>query len=201
MGMREVKKIDGRHAPKSVQNAARLAVAEAIKLTESRQDEADRLEFGPENSELSTVLYIKHADGGVTARKLRGNRGRRGRLGERGPSLTGRDGKVGPPGPEGVRGPKGLLGLPGPQGRQIVGPPGPPGPKGDAGATGLAPAHEWEGSKIRFRNPDNSWGRRVNVKGDTGGRGASARSSGGGTTAFIQERLDRVRSLAFFLGT
>ena len=55
MAMREIKKIPTRHAPKVVQDAARAAVAEAIKVTESRQDEADRLEFGPENTELATV--------------------------------------------------------------------------------------------------------------------------------------------------
>lgn len=205
---KKVEKINKEHSPRGMEAAARRAVVEVIKLTESRQDEGDRLEFGPEDSPLATVLYIKHADGGVTSRPLRGNRGRRGRLGERGRSgdtgragvegLQGDEGEQGEQGEQGVPGDVGGVGPPGVQGRQVV---GPRGPKGDTGETGLAPDHEWQETKLRFRNPDGSWGRRVNLQGSTGGRGGTSRSSGGATTAFIQERLDRLRSLAYFLGT
>lgn len=51
-------------------------------------------------------------------------------------------------------GPPGQIGLTGPQ--------GPPGP------TGGIPAHEWNGTQIRFRNPDGSWGPWVNLQGPQG---------------------------------
>lgn len=45
------------------------------------------------------------------------------------------------------------------------GDPGPQGPKGD---TGPVPAHEWNGTKLRFQKPDGEWGKFVDLKGDTG---------------------------------
>lgn len=42
---------------------------------------------------------------------------------------------------------------------------GPQGPKGDK------PAHEWVGSRIRFENPDGSWGDFENLKGPKGNDG------------------------------
>lgn len=202
--MREIGRINRHHTPAALQLAAREAVGEAIKIAESKNDGADRVEFGPEDTELATVLYLKHADSGVTSRDLRGNRGRRGRLGEAGaPGTMGRQGLQGKQGEQGLEGVQGDTGDKGLEGRQgevgIEGPVGPRGPKGD---TGLAPAHEWEEAKLRFRNPDGSWGRRVNLRGMTGGRGGQGEAgAGGGTTGLIQERFDSQRSLAFFLGT
>lgn len=45
------------------------------------------------------------------------------------------------------------------------GPAGLDGPKGDIG---LAPAHEWHGSKLRFQNPDGQWGKFTELKGPPG---------------------------------
>jgi hypothetical protein len=57
-------------------------------------------------------------------------------------------------GPKGDQGPQGEQG---PKGEQ-----GPQGPKGDK------PAHEWQGTSLRFENPDGSWGQFVNLKGQDG---------------------------------
>lgn len=98
--------------------------------------------------------------------------------GEKGDS--GRDGKDGIAGPRGERGPVGAAG------RDGVGIQGPKGQKGD---TGPAPDHEWRGTELRFRNPDGSWGKWVDLKGQPGrdGRksvivGSGSSSSGGGST-------------------
>ena len=45
------------------------------------------------------------------------------------------------------------------------GDPGPQGPKGD---TGPAPAHEWQGTKLRFQQPDGKWGKYTDLKGRDG---------------------------------
>lgn len=42
---------------------------------------------------------------------------------------------------------------------------GPQGPKGDA------PEHEWSGTRLRFQNPDGSWGEYTNLKGPKGEKG------------------------------
>lgn len=42
------------------------------------------------------------------------------------------------------------------------------GAKGDKGDTGPAPSHEWEESKLRFSNPDGTWGEFVDLLGKTG---------------------------------
>lgn len=205
MAMREVQRINHSHLPRALMLAAQQAVEEAIRVYESKDDAAERLEFGLEHSDIATVLYIKHADGQVTSRDLRGNRGRRGRLGVTGvPGVMGREGKVGPRGEEGELGPAGPRGLSfkGIDGRQgVPGPQGVPGLKGEKGEKGDAPEHEWQGTKLRFRNSDGSWGRFIMLQGMIGGRGrAGADGAGGGTTAFVQELLNRARSMAFFLG-
>lgn len=43
---------------------------------------------------------------------------------------------------------------------------GEPGPKGDK------PAHEWKGSKLRFEQPDGTWGKFVDLKGPAGKNGS-----------------------------
>lgn len=81
--------------------------------------------------------------------------------------------------------------------RNRVGPQGLQGEKGKQGKVGPAPEHEWNGTKIRFQNPDGSWGPFVDLKGpkgkpgekgDPGKNGASqivsveVPGSGGGTS-------------------
>jgi hypothetical protein len=195
--MREIGKINSHHAPSQFEKSARVAVAEAIRVYESDGDEADRLEFGPVNSDIAKVLYIKHADGDVSQRDLSGKRGRRGRAGIHG--LLGREGKTGLQGDTGDQGPQGGYGpkgAPGPLG--LIGRQGEQGPRGEKGDTGPVPIHKWDGTKLAFEIPGGGLGRFVNLKGDTGGRGMSAR--GGGNMANVQQSFDRVRSLAFFLG-
>ncbi len=43
--------------------------------------------------------------------------------------------------------------------------------KGSKGDTGLSPGHEWNGTSLRFMNPDGTWGNSVNLKGATGEKG------------------------------
>jgi len=45
---------------------------------------------------------------------------------------------------------------------------GEPGLVGKQGITGSPPAHEWDGTKIRFKNPDGTWGPLVELKGKAG---------------------------------
>ena len=40
---------------------------------------------------------------------------------------------------------------------------------GDPGQTGNPPAHEWQGTSLRFENPDATWGSLVDLKGESGG--------------------------------
>jgi len=72
-------------------------------------------------------------------------------------------GIIGPEGPQGPEGPAGADGQIGQDGRI-----GADGPAGADGATGLAPAHEWSGTSLRFANPDGSWGSFVNLQGPAG---------------------------------
>jgi hypothetical protein len=51
---------------------------------------------------------------------------------------------------------------------QIPGPIGLTGPQGPQGPTGDQPAYEWNGTQIRFENPDGSWGPWVNLQGPPG---------------------------------
>lgn len=41
------------------------------------------------------------------------------------------------------------------------------------GKDGNAPAHEWDGAKLRFRNPDGTWGKWVNLRGKKGEKGSA----------------------------
>lgn len=51
---------------------------------------------------------------------------------------------------------------------QVVGPIGLTGPQGPQGPVGAIPAHEWNGTQIRFQNPDGSWGPWVDLVGPAG---------------------------------
>lgn len=99
-----------------------------------------------------------------------GDTGPRGPAGEKGD--TGTQGPAGPKGDPGIQGPEGPQG---PQGEKgATGNPGPKGDTGDAGpagadgAPGLPPEHEWQGTALRFKEPDGSWGRAVDLRGPAG---------------------------------
>ena len=51
------------------------------------------------------------------------------------------------------------------------GPPGPAGAQGDDGPIGPMPAHEWDGTKLRFEEPGGTWGEKVDLQGPPGERG------------------------------
>lgn len=90
------------------------------------------------------------------------------------PGMTGDPGARGAQGPAGKDGDRGPMGLQGPQGE-----PGKTGPKGDK------PAHAWEGTALKFENPDGSWSAPVDLKGKDGagtGRGSRGVSTFTGLT-------------------
>ena len=94
----------------------------------------------PEHQWVGTKLRFKNPDGVWGDWKdLLGKQGRDGPQGI--PGKDGRDGK------DGARGPKGEKGNPGKDGRD-----------GKDGEPGKPPKHQWNGKKIRFENPDGSWG-------------------------------------------
>lgn len=93
-----------------------------------------------------------------------GPAGPAGQQGEQGaPGPKGDTGATGPQGPEGPQGPQGPQGDPGPQGDT-----GATGPAGADGADGLPPEHEWQGTALRFKEPDGSWGQAVDLRGPAG---------------------------------
>ena len=107
---------------------------------------------------------------------IQGEKGDTGDTGPRGPA--GEKGDTGPQGPAGPKGDPGIQGPEGPQGPQgekgATGNPGPKGDTGDAGpagangAPGLPPEHEWQGTQLRFKEPDGSWGQAVDLRGPAG---------------------------------
>lgn len=110
---------------------------------------------------------------------LQGIQGEKGDTGDTGP--RGPAGEKGDTGPQGEPGPKGDPGIQGPEGPQgpqgekgATGNPGPKGDTGDAGpagadgAPGLPPEHEWQGTALRFKEPDGSWGQAVDLRGPAG---------------------------------
>ena len=107
---------------------------------------------------------------------FQGEKGDPGDTGPRGPA--GEKGDTGPQGPAGPKGDPGIQGPEGPQGPQgEKGATGDPGPKGDTGAAGpagadgaqgLPPEHEWQGTQLRFKEPDGSWGQFIDLRGPAG---------------------------------
>lgn len=90
-----------------------------------------------------------------------GPAGQQGEQGEPGP--RGETGATGPQGPQGPQGEQGAKGDPGPKGDS-----GDIGPAGAVGADGLPPEHEWQGTALRFKEPDGSWGQAVDLRGPAG---------------------------------
>ena len=109
---------------------------------------------------------------------VQGETGAQGEKGERGPS--GRDGARGAKGLDGAKGDTGPEGAQGRQGPR--GPEGEPGPQGEKGDTGPAPAHEWQGTKLRFKKPDGKWGKAVDLKGEKGSNGGIIVRAGGSSS-------------------
>jgi hypothetical protein len=60
-------------------------------------------------------------------------------------------------------GPRNRTGPEGPKGQK-----GQDGPQGQPGPIGPSPDYQWRGTEIRFKNPDGSWGKWVDLKGERG---------------------------------
>lgn len=66
--------------------------------------------------------------------------------------------------------------------------------KGDAGPV---PDHEWDGSRLRFKNPDGTWGEWVDLRGKTGKAGKAGERIvmvGGGGASFSAGLADTAES-------
>ncbi len=77
-------------------------------------------------------------------------------------------------GPSGDRGDKGERGYVGKQGE--IGLRGPPGPTGPIGPM---PAHQWDGTKLRFEIDVDEWGKWVDLQGPGGAAGVTQFVAGG----------------------
>lgn len=51
---------------------------------------------------------------------------------------------------------------------EVTGPVGPTGPQGETGERGPSPAYEWDGTRIRFIQPDGTYGPYVDLQGEIG---------------------------------
>lgn len=80
--------------------------------------------------------------------------------------LKGDRGPQGERGPQGIQGPKGDKGDQGERGLQ-----GPKGDIGPIGPKGDKPAHQWNGSQLRFENPNGTWGLYTDLIGPQGPKG------------------------------
>lgn len=60
---------------------------------------------------------------------------------------------------------------------QAQGEKGEKGDKGDKGDTGPMPAHQWQGTKLRFEQQGGTWGKWVDLRGPAGARGGNAGST------------------------
>jgi hypothetical protein len=112
----------------------------------SQGPKGDTGEQGPKGDTGATGPQGPQGETGMTG--ATGPQGPKGDMGVAGPT--------GATGPQGPQGPKGNTGATGPQGLQ--GSKGDTGPQGPKGETGLSPAHEWDGSLLRFQNADGTWG-------------------------------------------
>lgn len=131
---------------------------------------------GPRGFKGNAGLNGDRGDSGV-----KGDTGASGSTGEKGnPGTNGIDGQRGKSiiGPLGLKGDVGEIGKPGVFGKRglkgakgIEGNTGPQGERGIKGDTGPAPHHEWMGFKLRFQNPDGSWGKYTDLKGPRGNQG------------------------------
>lgn len=118
--------------------------------------------------------------GPVGADGPRGLDGATGAVGERG--APGARGPVGPPGPSGADGAPGSDGKDGSRGAN--GAPGAEGPPGPAGPVGPAPAHQWDGTRLRFKQPAGKWGEFTDLRGPAGAGGGGVVFGGGGGADF-----------------
>lgn len=106
---------------------------------------------------------------------MHGKDGEQGPMGPQGPKgEPGEDGKDGQDGEKGDQGPQGERGERGQQGER-----GPRGLIGPRGEVGPMPEHEWDGTSLRFEEPDG-WGEWVNLKGEKGDKGEPGRNGVGG---------------------
>jgi len=64
------------------------------------------------------------------------------------------------------------------------GEPGTQGPKGDPGERGPMPRHQWQGTLLRFEQPDGTWGRFTDLQGPKGTRGPRGGGGGGAGSSF-----------------
>jgi PKD repeat protein len=117
--------------------------------------------MGPKGDKGERGEKGEKGDVGETgAQGAKGDAGEQGSIGETGPA--------GPPGTAGSRGERGAKGEIGDRG--LVGPEGQMGPM---------PDHQWDGTRLRFEEPDGQWGKYVDLQGPRGYQGSSGIIAGG----------------------
>lgn len=116
----------------------------------------------PEHEWIGTSLRFQEPDGEwgdfVDLEGPKGEDGKDGRDG-----TDGKDGRDGRDGADGERGPRGSSGT-----------------DGEDGAMGPMPDHQWQGTRLRFEEPNGDWGKFVDLKGDKGDRGSPGGSGAPG---------------------
>lgn len=128
----------------------------------------------PEHDWVGTHLRFKAPDGEFGEFvDLEGPKGEKGDQGD--------PGEEGPQGPKGDQGPRGLKGEKGDKGDR--------GPEGEKGDTGPMPDHQWRDTSLRLQDPDGTWGRYVNLKGEKGDPGIPG-SSGGGLSRITASKVE-----------
>lgn len=160
-------------------NLVAVCVGALIKLMPDvvAKEVQKQIKIGPRG--LQGLRGLTGDQGKIGFQGIKGDTGQHGKPGVQGvEGVTGKNGKdgkqglTGVPGFVGLRGQAGFDGKPGPQGEKgIIGNVGPQGDRGPQGETGPAPKHEWLGFKLRFENPDGSWGKYTDLKGPKGDRG------------------------------
>lgn len=129
---------------------------ELLERFESVVDETPQAKVARMQREVDDIL-----------KKLKKNPPKDGKTGERGrPGAPGRQGKPGRDGRDGRDGEDGRDGVDGKDGKD--------------GKNGSIPDHEWDGTKIRFENPDGTWGEWVDIRGPQGRTGESFGPADGG---------------------
>jgi hypothetical protein len=115
------------------------------------------------SNELNLIAVIAKSlsDLQTRFRTLAKQQGPEGPQGPQGPQgLPGADGRDGIDGKDGADGRDGIDGKDGADGRDGI-----DGKDGGKGEKGDPPEHKWDGSKLSFRHPDGTWGKKVDLRG------------------------------------
>lgn len=112
----------------------------------------------------------------------KGDKGDPGEPGPQGP--PGQPGTPGKDGRDGIKGKDGKNGADGKDGRDGI-----DGKDGEKGDKGDPPEHKWDGTQLAFRQPNGTWGKKVDLRGQKGDVVVAAVGSSGGGIAWNLDNL------------